>query len=100
MAVIFTSLRREADDGYGAMSASMARLAAEQPGYLGVEAARDNIGITVSYWRDEEAAKRWKSVAAHLVAQRKGREQWYADYFVRIAVVVRDYGPDDSPLDA
>ncbi len=65
VAVIFTSVRSVADDGYTAMSAGMAILAGEQPGYLGVEAARDAVSITVSYWRDEEAARGWKAVAEH-----------------------------------
>jgi heme-degrading monooxygenase HmoA len=92
VAVIFTSVRREGDNGYAAMSANMERLAAEQPGYLGIETARDGLGITVSYWADEAAAQAWKQVAAHLVAQELGREAWYADYRVRVAVVHRDYG--------
>jgi heme-degrading monooxygenase HmoA len=75
------------------MSARMEALAAEQPGYLGIEAARDGLGITVSYWLDEASAQAWKQVAAHLVAQQRGRETWYADYRVRVAVVHRDYGP-------
>lgn len=99
VAVIFTSLRHEADDGYGAMSAHMAALAADQPGFLGVESARASVGITVSYWRDEVAAAGWKAVAEHLVAQRRGREHWYRDYRVRVASVLRDYGPTNSPLD-
>jgi heme-degrading monooxygenase HmoA len=94
VAVIFTSLRQEGDDGYAVMSKRMAKLAAEQPGYLGVESAREGLGITVSYWRDEDAAKGWKSVAEHFVAQRRGREHWYKDYRVRVAVVQRDYGPE------
>jgi heme-degrading monooxygenase HmoA len=92
VAVIFTSLRTAGDDGYAAMSARMNRLAAEQPGYLGIEAARDGLGITVSYWTDEDAARAWKQVTEHLVAQRRGREAWYSDYRVRVAVVHRDYG--------
>ena len=93
VAVIFTSVRPPGDDGYAAMSAAMDRLAAEQPGYLGIEAARDGLGITVSYWADEASAQAWKQVAAHVVAQQRGRETWYADYRVRVAVVHRDYGP-------
>jgi heme-degrading monooxygenase HmoA len=93
VAVVFTSLRTEGDHGYAAMTTRMEQLAAEQPGYLGIESARDEVGITVSYWVDEDAAKAWKQVAAHLVAQRRGREAWYADYRVRVAVVHRDYGP-------
>jgi len=93
VAVIFTSVRTDGDDGYAAMAATIERLAREQPGYLGIEAAREGVGITVSYWRDEASAKAWKEVGAHLVAQRRGREVWYRDYRVRIAHVTRDYGP-------
>jgi heme-degrading monooxygenase HmoA len=71
----------------------MNELARRQPGYLGMESARDELGITVSYWADEHAARAWKSVAEHLLAQRLGRERWYADYRVRVAVVQREYGP-------
>ncbi|GAA1972986.1 antibiotic biosynthesis monooxygenase [Nocardioides panacihumi] len=93
-AVIFTSLRTEGDDGYAEAAERMEALAAEQPGYLGIEAARDGLGITVSYWVDDNAAAAWKQVAEHLVAQRRGRDAWYADYQVRVATVTRSYGPD------
>lgn len=98
-AVIFTSLRTEGDHGYAATAAAMDTLAAAQPGYLGIESAREGVGITVSYWRDDDAARAWKQVAAHLVAQRRGREIWYRDYRVRVATVRRDYGPRDHPED-
>lgn len=91
-AVIFTSVRTEGDKGYARMAERMETLAAEQPGYLGIEAARDGVGITVSYWRDDAAAA-WKQVAEHLVAQERGRDVWYADYRVRVATVTREYGP-------
>jgi heme-degrading monooxygenase HmoA len=91
-AVIFTSLRNDGDRGYAAMSAEMDALARQQPGFLGVEAAREGVGITVSYWRDEDAARAWKQVAEHLAAQRRGRQIWYAEYRVRIATVTREYG--------
>ncbi|HET7398308.1 MAG TPA: antibiotic biosynthesis monooxygenase [Intrasporangium sp.] len=91
VAVIFTSTRTEGDHGYAAMAAAMEDLARRQPGYLGIESARDEIGITVSYWTDEHAARAWKDVAAHLVAQRRGRERWYADYRVRVGTVEREY---------
>ena len=93
VAVIFTSLRTDGDNGYAAMAAAMTAAAREQPGYLGIEAAREDVGITVSYWRDEASAAAWKQVGAHLVAQQRGREAWYRDYRVRIAHVTRDYGP-------
>lgn len=93
-AVIFTSLRADGDRGYDAMAARMETLAAAQPGYLGIESAREGLGITVSYWTDETAATAWKRVAEHVAAQRRGRDAWYADYQVRVATVTRSYGPD------
>ncbi|GEQ97303.1 polysaccharide biosynthesis protein [Iodidimonas gelatinilytica] len=98
VAVIFTSLRHLEDDaeGYGRMAEDMDRLAAEQPGYLGIESARDGdgFGITVSYWRDELSAKAWKADARHKVAQTHGQEHWYRAYYVRIATVTRAYAKD------
>ena len=91
-AVIFTSLRTEGDDGYGAMAQRMVELAAQQPGFLGVESVRDGLGITVSYWADLASIAAWKAAAEHLDAQRQGREKWYAGFKIRIARVERDYG--------
>jgi heme-degrading monooxygenase HmoA len=91
-AVIFTSLRTEEDAGYGAMAERMLALAARQPGFLGVESARDGVGITVSYWTDLESIRHWKLNAEHQVAQQLGRESWYAAFKTRIAKVERDYG--------
>lgn len=48
-AVIFTSERTDVDEGYAAMAERMLALARTQPGFLGVESARDGVGITVSY---------------------------------------------------
>ena len=94
-AVVFTSLRTEGDQGYARTSQRMVELAAEQPGFLGVESARvaAGLGITVSYWASEADAAAWKQVAEHLVAQQRGREVWYSHYRVRVATVTRDYGP-------
>ena len=80
--------------GYGAMAEKMAALAAQQPGYLGMESARgaDGLGITISYWRDETSIAAWKRDTAHQQAQRGGKETWYADYQVRVAKVERAYG--------
>ena len=94
VAVIFTSVRTPGDNGYAAMAARMEELAAEQPGYLGIETARDDLGITVSYWATDDDARAWKQVAEHAGAQRMGRERWYATYRVRVATVERDYGSE------
>lgn len=93
-AVIFTSRRTPGDRGYGSMAARMAELAATQPGFLGLESARDGdgFGITVSYWASEEAIRAWKDQLDHRQAQQAGTKVWYADYQVRVAKVERAYG--------
>ncbi|EEQ95458.1 antibiotic biosynthesis monooxygenase [Brucella intermedia] len=84
------------DDGYGDMAVQMGELAAKQPGYLGIESARDaeGFGITNSFWADEESIRAWKRDVDHLVAQRLGRQKWYEAYRVRIGRVERAYGFD------
>jgi len=96
-AVIFTSVLTDEDEqGYAVMAATMDDLARQQPGFLGVDTARAHVGITVSYWVDDEAARAWKRQAEHLVAQRRGQQVWYSEYRVRVATVHRDYtGPPD-----
>jgi heme-degrading monooxygenase HmoA len=91
VAVIFTNLHPEAPDGYGEMADRMIQLAQAQAGYLGHESVRqaDGWGITVSYWKDEDAAQAWKAHAEHREAQRLGRERFYAAYALRVAVVGR-----------
>ncbi len=93
-AVIFSSLLQpgSAESGYSDMADTMVELAQQQPGYLGVESAREAIGITVSYWKDLESIKAWKANVDHLQAQKLGREKWYASYKVRIARVDKEYG--------
>jgi heme-degrading monooxygenase HmoA len=91
-AVIFTSLRTEVDNQYGDMADQMVKLAEQQDGFLGIEFARDGVGITVSYWRDLESIKNWKENAEHTLARNKGRSQWYSAFKTRIAKVERDYG--------
>ena len=73
------------------MANQMVELAQQQDGFLGIESARNDIGITVSYWRDLESIKNWKSNLDHLDAQRKGRSKWYENYTVRIALVEKEY---------
>jgi heme-degrading monooxygenase HmoA len=91
-AVIFTSLKTTADEGYSEMAERMNELAKQQPGYLGHESARDGLGITVSYWQSLEAIRNWKQVSEHIGAQQKGIKQWYSAYKTRICIVERDYG--------
>lgn len=95
VAVIFTN--RRTDDGesdYAAAAGRMEELAAEVPGYLGIEAARDEsgVGITVSYWADDEAVRAWRDHPEHLETQARGRRDWYEWYELRVARVERATG--------
>ncbi len=90
-AVIFTSIKNDQDEGYGAMSEKMLKLVQQQKGFLGVESAREEVGITVSYWKDRASIQTWKANLEHLKAQEKGKSAWYKDYKIRIAKVERDY---------
>jgi heme-degrading monooxygenase HmoA len=51
--------------------------------------------LSLSFWRDEEAVRRWRNLAGHREAQARGRSGVFADYRLRIASVVRDYGMTD-----
>jgi heme-degrading monooxygenase HmoA len=93
-AVIFTSQKKEDIKGYDETSELMLKLAAEQPGFISVESARNEIGITVSYWESLDAIKNWKENVAHKVAQQKGQQEWYLNYKVRICRVEREYGSE------
>lgn len=48
--------------------------------------------LSLSIWRDEEAVKRWRQLEGHRIAQAKGRAGVFADYRLRVAEVIRDYG--------
>ena len=91
-AVIFTSIRTTGDNGYGEMANLMEELAKKQSGFLGIDSAREEVGITVSYWESLEDIKKWKSQTDHQMAQSLGKEKWYESYRVRIAKVEKDYG--------
>ncbi|WPP48998.1 antibiotic biosynthesis monooxygenase family protein [Catalinimonas niigatensis] len=93
-AVIFTSIKEEVTEGYAEMAEQMEALARQQPGFLGVESAREEIGITVSYWSSLDAIKQWKENAKHRIAQRLGYQEWYTSYRTRICLVEREYGID------
>ena len=90
-AVIFTSIRTDGDNGYGEAAKQMLELASKQPGFLGFETARQEIGISVSYWSTLEAIKAWKENATHRQAQGRAKD-WYKALRVRVCRVEREYG--------
>ena len=89
-AVIFSSVRTDGDNGYTEMATRMVELASGYDGFLGLESAREEIGITVSYWRDLDSISRWKGDVEHLAAQQRGSNEWYSAYRLRVALVERD----------
>jgi len=90
-AVIFTSVRRSGDNGYTETAKQMLELAAQQPGFLGFESARQELGISVSYWATLDAIKAWKQNIAHRQAQERAKE-WYSAFRVRVCRVEKEYG--------
>jgi len=93
-AVIFTSKRAAGnEEEYARVSESMDTLAAEQPGFIGIDTGRsaDGVGVTVSYWETAEDVARWKAIAEHDWAQQRGRDVYYEWYHVRVAHVERAY---------
>jgi len=91
-AVIFSTILTNDISSYIEMANKMEELAKEQNGYLGIESARSEIGITVSYWKDEYSILAWKSNLEHQEAQKLGKEKWYKKYQLRICKVEREYG--------
>lgn len=89
-AVIFTSVLNQSKD-YEQMANKMVELAKQQPGFLGVESARQEIGITISYWDSLEAIKKWKENELHQLAQQRGKEEFYQSYKVEICKVEKNY---------
>lgn len=90
-AVIFTSLMNSDTNGYDEMADRMEVLAQQEEGFIGIESARNTVGITVSYWKDLDAIKRWKMNVEHQEAQKLGRSEWYKSFSVKIAKVERAY---------
>jgi heme-degrading monooxygenase HmoA len=94
VAVIFRSKRNEADpEGYAKAADEMEKAAQRFPGYLGIWSVRgpDGIGITISYWENEEAAEAWKQDSTHAAIREQGRARWYDWYEMVVAEVTRGY---------
>lgn len=89
-AVIFTSVRTEGDNGYAETAKRLLDIARQQPGFLGYEAARQDIGISVSYWESLEAIRAWKEHPEHRQIQPM-ESVWYGESRIRVCKVERDY---------
>ena len=94
-------------EDYLAMAAKMRPLLEQQDGFISVERFQSLTTpaklLSLSFWRDEEAVRNWRCLGAHRGAQRAGREGMFADYRLRVAGIIRDYGlheRDEAPEDS
>lgn len=90
-AVIFTTVSTGEAAGYSEMAGRMLALASQQPGFLGLETAHEEIGISVSYWETLESIAAWRDNMMHRQAQAKAKD-WYGSLRVRVCRVEREYG--------
>ena len=108
MAVIFEVTPAPGQRGaYLDAAAALKPLLAQIDGFVSIErfeslSAPSKL-LSLSLWRDEEAVARWRQQEAHRSTQAAGRDHVFADYRLRVAAVVRDYGMHDraqAPADS
>lgn len=90
-AVIFTSILNEDPKDYVQEAEIVLNLANSQPGFLGIESARDVIGISVTYWDSLDSIQKWSQNSRHALAKKKGKRDFYKAYKTRISKVEKDY---------
>lgn len=90
-AVIFTSILDEHDPEYFRMNDMLRQQAEKLDGFLGEDSARNDYGISISYWKDLDSIQQWRQNADHQWAKQKGRKIFYKEYKIRIARVEREY---------
>ena len=108
IAVIFEVVPREGhDEAYLSIAAGLRPQLEAIDGFIGVERFQSLTQpgklLSLSFWRDEAAVRRWREVEAHRAAQQAGRGQHFADYRLRVAQVLRDYGlleREQAPADS
>ncbi|ODQ63318.1 antibiotic biosynthesis monooxygenase [Nadsonia fulvescens var. elongata DSM 6958] len=85
------------DKEYNKTGDRMIELASQQPGFISVESTRnaDGFGVTMSYWDSRTSILHWKRNVEHVIAQEKGKSDWYDHYEVRIAKVEKAYSMSD-----
>ena len=108
IAVIFeVQITEGRKEDYLEIAAQMRPMLEEVEGFISVERFQSLTNpsklLSLSFFENEEAIQRWRTLSAHRSAQSKGRAGVFSDYHLRIAHVIRDYGmferaeaPDDS----
>jgi heme-degrading monooxygenase HmoA len=92
--VVFRSrLAAEAGADYDAMAQEMVERAHAAPGFVSYHyyEAPDGERLSLIHWQDEATLAAWREDARHRVAQRLGRDAWYAWFDLEVAHVVRRY---------
>jgi len=89
------------------LAASLRPALEQTDGFISIErfASLTNEGkiLSLSFWRDEEAGRRWRELEGHRAAQARGRGGVFSDYRLRVATVARDYTMRDraqAPADS
>jgi heme-degrading monooxygenase HmoA len=108
IAVIFEVVPREGHaDAYFELAAGLRKHLETIDGFISVERfqslTQPNKVLSLSFWRDEAAVARWRELQTHRAAQQAGRRQHFADYRLRVAQVLRDYGLNEreqAPADS
>ena len=90
-AVIFTSVLAEKNEGYEDMAKEMFDLAAKQPGFLGMESVKEEMGISVSYWESLDSIRAWSKHSDHSKAKEMGKNGFYKEFKTRICKVEMEY---------
>jgi heme-degrading monooxygenase HmoA len=108
IAVIFEVVPREGRaDAYFELAAGLRAQLEAIDGFMSIERfqslTQPGKVLSLSFWRDEQAVRRWRELETHRAAQQAGRQQLFADYRLRVAQVLRDYGlneRDQAPADS
>lgn len=100
IAVIFeVEMRPGRDQAYFDLAAELKPELERVDGFISVERFESLVQpgryVSLSFWRDEEAVRRWREHAGHRAAQRQGRTDVFARFRIRVAEVLRDYGSDE-----
>jgi len=92
---------------YFDMAAELRPVVEQVDGFISIErfesVSQPGRYLSLSFWRDEVAIAQWRSMTPHRTAQHQGRETVFAHYRLRVAPVIRDYGPRDrqqAPADS
>ncbi len=98
--VLFRSrLTAQAGDDYDQMAAEMLETARGMPGFIDFKSflAEDGERLAVIWWQDRETLKAWREHPRHRIAQKSGREKWYAYYKIEVAEVMRSRAFEAPP---